>query len=127
MKLQLHYYLLCVSQLLPYKGREKQNILKFIAVSIWSYVKENSIHSFRQVKEHFGSPEQVAAQYWPDGNPSKKKFLACKPIARILVFTCFWMAVLFGVFVLSIFLLQQFAPTVPVYEAAEIAQNMQCV
>lgn len=117
MNLQLRYYLFCISQLLPYGYEEKQKVLNFIKDSILDYMAEYPNYSFREVKKHFGTPEQVVVLYGPEGEQEKKKFLAARPTLRILLFTVCWMVVLLGVFSLTVYLLQQFAWTVPVHVA----------
>lgn len=116
MKLQLHYYLWKLNQALyGMKKEEKRGILDMVKDGAKIYLQEHPQCSFHGLTEYFGEPEKVATYYLPDDAVPKKRFLATKPIVRMFVYMFCCVAILFAVFFLGLFLLQTFAPDIPVH------------
>lgn len=109
----MQYYLLCVSQLLPLKGKEKRSVLSFIKNNLQEYIGERSHISIQQINAGFGTPEEVAKEYGFDEESTKKKFLASRPILKIVLCALGGIAALFVVYFLVSFLLYHMITTVP--------------
>lgn len=116
MNLQLHYYLLRLYQALQCKRKEKRDILGFVSRNMKEYQETHPHGSFYELVGYFGEPEKVALDYLPEGAKPKKKFLGSRPILRILVLTLCWLTCFVGIFLLALFLMQHFAPPVPIQE-----------
>lgn len=114
LKLQIYHYLLKIYQALNCKHTEKCQILKQVKKNIKTYMEETPGSSCRSAIAYFGRPEEIAAYYLLDVAP-KQKFLASRPVLRIIFYTICCLILITAVFFLGLFLLQLLTPTIPVY------------
>lgn len=64
------YYLRGVSNTLPCGRKAKKQIVSQISDSIENYLQENPNADFEEVQSHFGTPQEIAASYINEQDPS---------------------------------------------------------
>lgn len=115
MKMNLNHYYFEIYMALKGKAKEKRKILKLIRENVEAYVAEYSGCTMDGIENYFGKPEDIAASYQLEAEFLIEQIPNNRRIGKIMLWTLCGLVVLFIVFFLALYLLQQLAPPIPTY------------
>lgn len=109
-----HYYYE-IYRALDGKTKEKRKILKLIKQNVEDYVAEYPQCMIEGIENYFGKPEDIATSYQLEAELLNEQIPNNRRIVKIMFWTLCGLVVLFIVFFLALYLLQQLAPPIPTY------------